>query len=70
MEGRSKVKIGSAVFEALDLPLGEKDGIIDAIPVRRQGDSEGACVQDWQGVVIIGTNSARKNWKAIHEAAN
>jgi hypothetical protein len=70
MEGGSSVKIGQTTYEALDLPLGESDGIIDAIPIRRIGsDDLGKCLQKIESIVLIGTNSARSNSKTIYDAA-
>ena len=70
MEGGSTVKIGSITFHALDLPLGNTDGITDAIPVRELGSNEpGKCIQKSGKIVLIGTNSARENWKAIYDAS-
>jgi hypothetical protein len=70
MEGNTSVIIGSTTYEAIDLPQGEVDGIIDAIPIRKQGSSEtGKCIQKSGNVTLIGTNSARSNSKTIHAAA-
>ncbi len=70
MEGGSTVKIGQTTYEALDLPLGESDGIIDAIPIRRTGsDDPGKCLQKIGSILLIGTNSARSNCKTIYNAA-
>lgn len=69
LEGGASVKIGNVTFEALDLPMGESDGIIDAIPLRRKGENHlGKCIQKFGNVVLIGTNSAKSNSKAIYEA--
>jgi len=70
MEGSSRVKIGSTWYEALDLPQGEVDGIIDAIPIRQvDGNVDAKCKQLVNGAVLIGTNSARKNSKVIYDAS-
>lgn len=70
MEGGSSVKIGQTTFESLDLPLGNTDGIVDAIPIRRVGTNDpGKCRQKLENVLLIGTNSAKSNSKTIYDAA-
>jgi hypothetical protein len=70
MEGDASVKIGSKVYEALDLPLGEFNGILDSIPIRERGThGPGQCIQKVEGITLIGTNSARINHKSIYDAA-
>jgi hypothetical protein len=70
MEGGSSVKIGQTIYEALDLPMGDSNGIIDAIPIRRIGsDRPGKCLQKSGGILLIGTNSAKSNSKTIYDAA-
>lgn len=70
MEGGSIVNIGSATFEALDYPLGKADGITDAIPIREIGSKDlGKCIQKTGNTILIGTNSARLNWKTIYDAS-
>jgi hypothetical protein len=69
LEGGASVKIGNVTFEALDLPMGLSDGIIDAIPLRKKGENHlGKCIQEFGNIVLIGTNSARSNAKAIYES--
>ena len=66
LEGGAKVKIGDQVWQALDLPLGECDGIIDALPLQQIGaESKLQPRATANGVLIIGTNSARKNSEEI-----
>ena len=70
MEGCARVKLGSIWYEALDIPQGDVDGIIDAIPIRQiDGNADTKCKQLLSGTVLIGTNSARKNSKAIYDAS-
>jgi hypothetical protein len=70
MEGSSFVKIGNTTYEALDLPMGNSDGIVDAIPIRQVGcDTPGKCLQKVGDFILIGTNSARTNSKLIYDAA-
>jgi hypothetical protein len=69
LEGGSSVKIDNVTYEALDLPIGEAEGIIDAIPLRQKGEKHmGKCVQKIGNIMLIGTNSAKSNSKAIYEA--
>jgi hypothetical protein len=69
LEGGASVKVGNDTYEALDLPMGLSDGIIDAIPLRKKGENHlGKCIQKFGSVVLIGTNSARSNAKAIYES--
>jgi hypothetical protein len=70
MEGNSTVKIGGYTYEAIDLPMGQSEGIMDAIPIRKLGSNElGKATLNLGIVKIIGTNSARNNLKKIHDAA-
>ena len=70
MEGNSTVKVGNSTYEALDLPMGESEGIIDAIPIRKVGSKDsGKAILRTENVTMIGTNSARGNLKQIHDAA-
>jgi hypothetical protein len=69
LEGGASVKIGNVTYEALDLPMGLSEGIIDAIPLRKKGENHlGKCIQKFGNTVLIGTNSARRNAKAIYES--
>jgi hypothetical protein len=69
LEGGASVKIGNVTYEALDLPMGLSEGIIDAIPLRKKGENHlGKCIQKFGNIVLIGTNSARSNAKAIYES--
>jgi len=71
MEGNSTVTVGGITFEALDLPMGESDGIIDAIPIQKVGSTDPRkCLLKIGNVTLIGTNSARLNSTLIYEAAN
>ncbi|TAE93244.1 MAG: hypothetical protein EAZ81_00490 [Verrucomicrobia bacterium] len=70
MEGGSTVTIGNSIYEALDLPKGIENGINDAIPVRKKGTTEiGSCIQQVGDILLIGTNSAKSNWKKIYDAS-
>jgi hypothetical protein len=70
LEGGSSVEISNVTFEAIDLPMGECKGVFDAIPLRKRGDNQlGDCIQNFENVIIIGTNSAKKNSKMIYEAS-
>lgn len=69
MEGASSVKIGETIYEALDLPMGISEGVIDAIPIRKVGsETLGKCRQKIGDLTIIGTNSARLNSNIIYDA--
>jgi hypothetical protein len=70
MEGGSTITIGENTYEAMDLPMGESGGILNAIPIRKKGSGEsGSSIVKARDVILIGTNSARSNWKRIYDAA-
>lgn len=70
MEGGARVTVDGITFEASDYPLGLSDGIIDAIPIRRVGSEKtGRCILKTEHTTLIGTNSARMNWKRINDAS-
>jgi hypothetical protein len=67
MEGNSSVIIDGITYEALDLPQGNVEGIINAIPIRKKGETDnGKCIQKIGKITLIGTNSARSNSKIIY----
>ena len=69
MEGSSSVVIGGITYEALDLPQGNVDGIVNALPIRKKGATDnGKSIQKIGEITLIGTNSARSNSKIIYAA--
>lgn len=70
MEGGSKIQINGVTFTSLDHPMGEEDGITDAIPIRNSYDQTEKSRQKINDVILIGTNSARKNWRLIYDSKN
>jgi hypothetical protein len=70
MEGGSIVRIGETLYSAMDLPMGESSGVLDAIPICKLGSNASrSSIVRVDGVTLIGTNSARVNWRKIYELA-
>ncbi len=68
LEGGAKVNIDGETWVAPDYPLGENQGIKDALPVTREGEKIGSnSIVHVNDVCIIGTNSARINIDAIYK---
>lgn len=68
LEGGAKVIINGITVTAPDYPLGENQGIIDAIPLLRSDiENESNSDISINGVRVIGTNSARLNFDAIFQ---